>query len=105
MADSRIDIWNVLHDGTISAAAHNGDLVTIFVGIGYLRRRLQPLGDSLVVNLSGVTRCEFRHFDGETTPLPEVFHVGEPDILSTDSATLPVTINTTLGELILAFSG
>ena len=103
MSDERIDIWNVFHDGSITVAEQSHDHVVMFVNIPYLRRRLQPLGDSFIVTLSGVTVCEFRHFDGECTSLVEALDVGEPEILSTSSDRQPLTVHTTLGELILSF--
>jgi hypothetical protein len=103
MPDERIDIWNILHDGSITAVESKDDIIRMFVGIAHLRRRFQPPGDSFVVALSGVSHCEFRHFDGETTNLSDVFETGEPEILSTSSEGFPITIQTTLGRLIVSF--
>jgi hypothetical protein len=103
VTDERIIIWNILHDGSISAAEVSNLRATIFVSIPYLRRRIPPLGDSFVLKLTGVTTCEFRHFDGETTSLEKALQVGEPEVLSTDSVTFPLTIHTTMGQLVLAF--
>lgn len=63
--DKRIEIWNVLHDGEITAISEDGDILTMFVSIPYLRRRLKPLGDSFVLTLEGVRRAECRGFNGE----------------------------------------
>jgi len=62
--DERIAIWNVLHDGEITAVSEDGDTLTMFVSIPYLRRRLKPLGDSFVLTLAGVRRAECRDFGG-----------------------------------------
>lgn len=103
MDDPRIGIWNILHDGEITVASSTDDVVQMFICIPYLRRRFRPLGDSFVLSLLGVTQCEFRHFDGEVTTLEEALEVGAPEIFSTGSHELPVTVATTLGELVLSF--
>jgi hypothetical protein len=104
MMDKRIQIWNILHDGEITAVSGEcGEVLTMFVSIPYLRRRLEPLGDSFVLTLSGVTRLEFHDFDDTVTSLQEVLDIGSPEILSTDSKSMPVSIATTLGQLTLDF--
>jgi hypothetical protein len=57
--DTRIAIWNVLHDGEITAISEDGDTLTMFVNIPYLRRRLKPLGDSFILTLAGVRQAEW----------------------------------------------
>jgi hypothetical protein len=47
--DPRIAIWNILHDGEITAVSEDVGTLTMFVSIPYLRRRLTPLGDSFVL--------------------------------------------------------
>jgi hypothetical protein len=101
--DPRVGIWNVLHDGEITAVAHCDDTLTLFVNIPYLRRRLEPLGDSFVLRLRGLKRAEFHDFEGGTTDLRTELEIGSPEILSTDSTTMPVTVETTMGRLILDF--
>jgi len=104
--DTRIAIWNVLHDGEITAVAEDGDTLTMFVSIPYLRRRLKPLGDSFVLTLAGVRRAECRDFGGaasSASPLRVELEIGSPEILSTESVSMPVTIETTLGQLVLDF--
>jgi hypothetical protein len=104
MMDKRIQIWNILHDGEMTAISEeDGESLTMFVSIPYLRRRLQPLGDSFVLTLEGLKRLEFRNFDGTTTPLREQIDIGSPEILSTESESMPVRIETTMGQLILDF--
>ena len=102
--DPRTGIWNVLHDGEITAIAHREETLTLFVSIPYLRRRLEPLGDSFVLVLKGLKRVEFHDFDGTTTDLRSELEIGTPTILSTDSEEVPVTVETTMGRLILDFA-
>ena len=102
--EPRLQIWNVLHDGEITAVAGEGsDTLTMFVSIPYLRRKLEPLGDSFVLTLKGLKHLEFRDFDGTITSLREELEIGTPEILSTESEAMPVKIQTTLGQLILDF--
>lgn len=98
-----IEFWNVLHDGEITAFERNGDTLTMFVSIPYLRRRMKPLGDSFVLTLSGLTRADFLNFDGSPSSLTEELDGGLPEILSTDSSAMPVSIATTTGTMILDF--
>jgi hypothetical protein len=98
-----IDFWNAFHDGTIVAAEERDHEVRLFISIGYLRRRIQPVGGAFVVALGDVTACEFRHFDGEVTSLTEALDLGEPDILSTDAESFPAIIHTSLGQLVVAY--
>jgi hypothetical protein len=104
--DERIPIWNVLHDGEITAVSEDGDTLTMFVSIPYLRRRLKPLGDSFVLTLTGVRRAECRDFGGtvlSSSSLREELEIGTPEILKTESESMPVTIETTMGQVILDF--
>jgi len=104
--DARITIWNVLHDGEITAISEDGDTLTIFVSIPYLRRRLKPLGDSFVLTLTGVRQAEYRDFSGaasSVSPLREALEIGTPEILKTESESMPLTIETTMGQIVLDF--
>src|ERR1035437_1177006 len=104
--DTRIQICNVLHDGEITAVSEDGDILTMFVSIPYLRRRLKPLGDSFVLTLVGVKQAECRDFSGaasSASSLREELDIGTPEIIKTESESMPVTIETTLGQLILDF--
>jgi hypothetical protein len=104
MMDRRIQIWNILHDDEITAISGEGsDILTMFVSIRYLRRRLNPLGDSFVLTLSGITRLEFHDFDGTRETLQEQLDIGSPEILSTESDSMPASIATSLGQLTLDF--
>jgi hypothetical protein len=101
--DERIAVWNVLHDGEITAASQTSEALALFVNIPYLRRRFEPIGDSFVLTLSGVTEIGFRSFDGKPETLAEQLQGGRPEILSTESEGMPVVIDTTMGQLTLAF--
>ena len=104
--DTRIAIWNVLHDGEITAISQDGDTLTMFVSIPYLRRRLKPLGDSFVLTLAGIRQAECRDFSGaasSASSLREELEIGKPEILKTTSESMPLTIETTMGQLILDF--
>ena len=104
MMDRRIQIWNILHDDEITAISGEGsDILTMFVSIPYLRRRLDPLGDSFVLTLSGITRLEFHDFDGTRETLQDQLDIGSPEILSTESDSMPASIATSLGQLTLDF--
>jgi hypothetical protein len=104
MMDERIQIWNILHDGEITAiSGDDGETLTMFVSIPYLRRRLEPLGDSFILRLSGLSRVEFHNCDGTPSSLREALDIGSPEILSTESESMPVSISTTLGQLSLDF--
>ena len=104
--DERIAIWNILHDGEITAVSEEADTLTMFVSIPYLRRRLKPLGDSFVLTLAGVRRAECRDFAGaasSASPLREELEIGTPEILTTETESMPVTVQTSMGQLILDF--
>jgi hypothetical protein len=104
MMDRRIQIWNILHDDEITAISGEGsDILTMFVSIPYLRRRLDPLGDSFVLTVSGITRLEFHDFDGTRETLQEQLDIGSPEILSTESDSMPASITMSLGQLTLDF--
>jgi hypothetical protein len=99
--EPRIDIWNVLPDGEITAVSgDDSGVVTLFVSIPYLRRRLQPLGDSIVLTLSGVRQLQFRDFGGSVTSLREELEETAPEILSSESEHMPITVDTTTGQLL-----
>jgi hypothetical protein len=102
--DARFNIWNTLHDGELTAvSADDRDTVTIFVSIPYLRRRLQPLGDSFVLTLSGVKQLQLRDFSGTVSSLRDALEHAAPEILSSDSEEMPLTVETTGGQLLAAF--
>jgi hypothetical protein len=102
--DARFGLWNTLHDGEITAvSADAGTTVTIFVSIPYLRRRLRPLGDSFVLTLLGVRQLQFRDFSGTISSLRDELEFTAPEILSSESENMPVTVETTGGQLFADF--
>ena len=103
---NEIDIWNILHDGDITAAGkgHNNSY-TLFVSIPYLRRRLAPLGDSFVLALKGVRQIAFQNFDGTISTIEDEMNLSTPEILRTDSESMPISVETTTGKLLLDFEG
>jgi hypothetical protein len=103
--DQRIEIWNILHDGEITAVEEDGTgNVRMFVNIPYLRRRIHPLGDSFVLMLGGVSKMECRNFsESEVNTLREELEIGSPEILKTDSTEMPLKIDTTMGSLLIDF--
>lgn len=103
--DPRILIWNLLHDGGITAVSDESkETLTMFVSIPYLRRRIPPLGDSFVLTLEGVRRIEFVEDPGQITSIQEQLETGIPEILRTNSESMPVVIEMTCGQLLLDFS-
>jgi len=104
--DERIEIWNLLHDGFITAIEQNGDTLTMFVSIPYLRRRMKPIGDSFNLTLSGLSRMDFCDPWGEIHSFAEELGVGVvtgPTIISSHSDSMPITIELDYGRLVLDF--
>jgi len=103
---NEIDIWNILHDGDITAVEKGlNSSYTLFVSIPYLRRRLKPLGDSFVLALAGVRQIAFQNFDGTISTIEDELNLSTPEILRTDSESMPISVETTTGKLILDFEG
>lgn len=100
--DTRIAIWNTLHDGKITVLAMEGDVLAVFISIPYIRERLAPLGDSFILRLQGFHSLEFDDGKNKHSDLTEISKSGT-EILSTDSETMPVKIFTTSGILTLNF--
>jgi len=101
--DKRIDIWNILHDGEITSVEQNGDILTMVVSIPYLRRRIQPLGDSFVLTIKSITQLDIFNYDGHTLSLTKEVEEARPEILSTDSTSMPIKINLTIGQMVMSF--
>ena len=104
--DERIEIWNLLHDGSITAIEQNGDTLTMFISIPYVRRRMKPIGDSFNLTLSGLSRMDFCDPWGEIHSFAEELGVGVvtgPTIISSHSDSMPITIEFEYGRLILDF--
>lgn len=102
--DKRIQIWNILHDGQITAISNEtGGNLTMFVTIPFLRHRIKPLGDSFVLNIQGVKQIELNDLNGISVPFQEEIEINTIEILYTASNVMPVKISTTAGELTLDF--
>jgi hypothetical protein len=100
--DPRFGIWNVFHDGDITIMQREAsNVVIMFVCIPYLRRRIQPLGDSFRLRLGGFRSMRFENGIGDSST--ELSYVEGYEILSTESHTMPVNINLAEGTLNLDF--
>jgi hypothetical protein len=63
-----------------------------------------PLGDSFVLTLSGVKQIMFQDlFEGPMSTLEDELEISTPEILNTESETMPVCVKTTTGILILNY--
>jgi hypothetical protein len=102
MADPRLDIWNVLHDGEITVTAREAaDVAIMFVSIPYVRRRIAPLGDSFRLRLGGFRGMHFENSIGDTDS--ELAEIEGYEILAILSDTMPAKIQLTQGTLTLDF--
>jgi len=105
--DTRVAIWNTLHDGEITVVSQDGDSLIMFVSIPYIRERISPLGDSFTLRLSGFRSFELRDSEGrkKSSDWREDLANNGIEILSAESETMPVKIATTQGYLVLDFDG
>jgi hypothetical protein len=102
MGDPRFDIWNVLHDGDITIVHREApDAVIMFVCIPYVRRRIEPLGDSFRLRLGGFRSIHFANDIGDTSS--ELDYVEGYEILDILSETMPAKIQLAEGTLTLDF--
>ena len=102
MGDPRLDIWNVLHDGDITIVHRDApDVVIMFVCIPYLRRRIQPLGDSFRLRLGGFRGIHFANDIGDTSS--DLDYVEGYEILDILSETMPAKIQLAEGTVTLDF--
>src|SRR5947209_16962422 len=103
MRDPRRDIWNVLHDGEITIMhRESADVVVMFVSIPYVRRRIQPLGDSLRLRLGGFRGMAFS-YDIDQKTFTELDYIEGFEILNSLSDTMPAMIQLAEGKLMLDF--
>ena len=102
MGDPRLDIWNVLHDGDITIVHRESlDVVIMFVCIPYVRRRIEPLGDSFRLRLGGFRSIHFANDIGDSCS--ELDYVEGYEILALLSETMPAKIQLAEGTLTLDF--
>jgi hypothetical protein len=103
MADPRVDIWDVLHDGEITIVhRESGDVLVMFISIPYVRRCIAPLGDSFRLRLGGFRGMLFASDHGSAT-YSDLDHIEGFEILNAKSETFPLTIQLTAGTLMLDF--
>ena len=103
MADPRLDIWNVLHDGEITIMHRESpDVLVMFVSIPYVRRRIQPLGDSFRLRLGGFRGMAFS-YDIDQNTFTELDYIEGFEILDILSETMPAMIQLAEGKLMLDF--
>jgi hypothetical protein len=101
--DWRFGIWNALHDGEITIMHREApDVLVMFVSIPYVRRRIQPLGDSFRLRLRGFRGMVFAN-DIRDPPETELDYIEGYEILEAKSDTMPATIQLAEGTLLLDF--
>jgi hypothetical protein len=101
--DPRFSIWDVLHDGEITIMQREQpDSLLMFVSIPYVRRRIQPLGDSFRLRLDGFRGMLFSHDNGGES-YSDLDYVEGFEILEAKSETMPVAVQLTAGTLMLDF--
>lgn len=105
--NKEIEIWNILHDGVLTAfPSENKSLLTIFVHIPYLRRRIEPAGVCFVLKLSGVKSCKFFDIERKEEEFNESLNAMGIEILSAASISsdyMPVEIQTSLGTISMEY--
>jgi hypothetical protein len=103
MADPRVDIWDVLHDGEITIMhRESADALVMLVSIPYVRRRISPLGDSFRLRLGGFREMLFSYDHGNET-YSDLDYIEGFEILEAKSKTMPATIQLAEGPLMLDF--
>src|SRR2546428_11350507 len=99
MADPRVDIWDVLHDGEITIVhRESADVLVMFISIPYVRRRISPLGDSFRLRLGGFRGMLFSYDHGSET-YSELDYLEGFEILNGKSETMPPTLQLAEGTL------
>lgn len=101
--DKKIDIWNVLHDGEITVYEREGDQLTIFISIPYLRRRVKPLGDSFVLKMTGLKQFDFYNEDNVKMRLAEGLLSCSHEIVSVETERMPIEVKLDWGRMILDY--
>lgn len=101
----RAELWNVLHDGGITAIVGTvpGD-VEMRVSIQYLREMFSDDSEDIIVRLTNCSKLSMKIWEEDAmTDDPKRIVDTETEILSTASEDVPVHIITTLGELDIDF--
>jgi hypothetical protein len=100
--DWRFGIWNALHDGEITVVARDEpDSLIVFVSIPYVRRRIEPLGDSFRLRLAGFRGMHFDNGIGDS--YSELEDIEGLEILETKSDKMPAEIQCAQGTLTLDY--
>jgi hypothetical protein len=102
MDDPRIGIWDVLHDGEITILQLEApDVLTMFVSIAYVRRRITPLGDSFRLRLGGFRAIELDN--GIGSRYTDFWEIEDATIIQPMSETFPAEIEVAEGKLTIDF--
>lgn len=102
--DPRIEIWQVLHDGEITVVRRDGEDLTMFVSIPYVRERISPLGDSVVLHLRGLRSFTLLDSHGQVQSNdPLTLSKEGYEILNAASDAMPVTVEMSMGSMRLEF--
>jgi len=102
--NQRADIWNLLHDGEITAIGGTvPGYVRITVNIAYLRRRFSPEGDSFVITLRNCTILQLKPYNEPVETDFQKIVSSKVEFLSTESSDCPIKLATTVGELEIDF--
>jgi hypothetical protein len=100
--DPRCGVWNAFHDGEITIAEREApEVIVMFVSIPYVRRRIQPLGDSFRLRLGGFRGLVLDNEIGSTHS--DIEDLEGLIILECLSDTMPVIIQVASGKLMLDF--
>ena len=78
------------------------DVLVMFVSIPYVRRRIQPVGDSFRIRLSGFRGMLFSYGSSDETH-SDLDYIEGFEILEAKSDTMPATIQLVEGTLMLDF--
>ena len=101
--DWRVRIWNALNDGEITIMHLEApEVLVMFVSIPYVRRRIQPLGDSFHLRLGGFRGMLFS-YDSDRDTFSDLDYIEGFEILQAKSDTMPATIQLAEGTLMLDF--
>lgn len=100
--DPRFGIWNAFHDGEITIAEREApEILVMFVSIPYVRRRIQPLGDSFRLRLGGFRGVVLANEIGDTDS--DIEDLEGLVILNCLSDTMPVIIQVASGKLMIDY--
>ena len=101
----RIDIWDYLHDGTITKIEGNLPDVVVTVDIAYLRNMFPYDGDSIILKIKGCSLAEYKLWD-EDSNIVDISKIVslEPEIVSVTEEENHLNITCVEGELFLNYN-